>query len=271
MTAVLPTRRRPARLARGSLTTGLAVAVGLVGLAGLAACTTEPEPDPTATTQPTLPARPTATTSVEPGPTGPTLDPNLPTVEFSLPTGAQVEVNEVVLVAVDGIASDERPRASFTVSGAGFDEFTVWGELGQVADIPGWGLLTVEAVEGEPVTAGGGRPPTTLHFRAQPVAPPVFTSTFTLEPGALTLTDLPRLQVDDDGASGGVASFRILPPDGGAELEVSGPAGTAVEVPGWGTITVVEPDPDESDDPDNPGALRIRTTTDFPALNESAL
>lgn len=249
------------RRTRGGLTAGLAVAIGLAGLAGLAACTADPEPDPTVTTQPTQP-----TETAEPEPAGPTLDPDLPTVEFSLPTGAAVDVNGIVLTAVDGIASDDEPRASFTVSGEDLDELTVWGELGQVADIPGWGLLTVGAVEGDPVTTGGGRPPTTLHFRAQTDEPLVFTSTFTLEPGSLELTDLPRFQVDDDGAASGVAAFRVLPPAGGAELEVEGPAGTVVEVPGWGTITVVEPDPAD----ENGGALRIRTTTDVPALDESA-
>lgn len=258
MTGSRRTGSRPARLTRG-ITAGLAVALGL---AGLAACTADPEPDPTVTTQPT---QPTETASAEPEPAGPTLDPGLPTVEFSLPTGAAVDVNGIVLTAVDGIASDDEPRASFTVSGEGFDELTVWGELGQVADVPGWGLLTVDAVEGDPVTTGGGRPPTTLHFRAQTDAPLVFTSTFTLEPGSLELTDLPRLEVDDDGATSGVAAFRVLPPAGGAELEVEGPAGTVVEVPGWGTITVVEPDPAD----ENGGALRIRTATDVPALDES--
>lgn len=224
----------------------------LVGVGGLAACTQVVEPTPTPT--PTV---------IEPPPTGPTFDADEPFTEFALPTGTQVEVNGVVIGALDGISGPGTPGMSFGVSGEGFDDFMVRGDIDQVAEIPGWGLLTVVRVEGDPVTAGGGRPPTILHFRAQTEEPLVFTSTFSLKTdyGHLWLIEL-SIEVGRDGAGGGVAAFTISPPTGGGDIRVQGPPGTVVEVPEWGTITVIEADPDGEDD----GPLRIRTETDFPVI-----
>jgi len=200
-------------------------------------------------------------------PAGPTLDPAQPSAEFALPTGTQVAVNGVVVAAVDGTSGPGEPRASFTVSGPGIEEQTVWGELGQVAEIPGWGLLTVEAVEGDPVTTGGARPPTTLHFRAQTDAPLQFTGTFALTraSGTLRITGA-SVEIRQDGASDGVVDLTVRA-DGQGEATVQGPAGTAVDVPGWGSLTVVAPEPGTAGAAG--GALAIRTLTAFPVVDES--
>ena len=234
----------------------------VVGVAGLAACTQSPGPTPTPT-------------PVEPTPTGPTLDPEEPFTEFALPTGTQVEVNGVVIEALDGISGPGTPGMSLGLSGAGFDDVTVRGDVGDVTEIPGWGLFTVVRVEGDPVTAGGGRPPTILHFRAQTDEPLVFTSTFSLgaDYGRLRLggssTEAPTglsIEVIRDGAEDGVAAFAVSPPTGGGDIDVQGPPGTVVEVPEWGTITVIETDP-EVDEVDGP--LRIRTETAFVVIEGS--
>jgi len=230
---------------------------------GLTACTTGPEPTPTVTT--TAPVPPTT-------PPGPTIDPDEPSTEFTLPRGSQVWANGVLIEAVDGVSGPGDPGASFTVSGEGFEESTIWGDLGQVAEIPGWGLLTVEEVEGDPITVGGGRPTTILHFRAQTDTPLEFTSTFTLETeyGLLLLTDL-LIEVQEDGtAPDGIAVFTIRPPITD-NIRVEGPAGTVIEVPDWGTITIIEHEADETDETDGNGRapLWIQTVTDFPVIDEA--
>ena len=248
---------RPMSRRRRRLAAGVALAIGV---AGLAACTTDPEPTPTVTTEPTTPTQPP----------GPTIDPDEPSTEFALPTGTQVWVSGVLTQAVDGISGPGDPRASFTVSGEGFDDIETWGDLGQVAEIPDWGLLTVEEVEGDPVTDGGGRPPTVLHFRAVTDFPLEFTSTFALEiGGTLVITDL-LIEIQKDGtATDGIADFTINPGTTN-EIQVEGPAGTVVEVPDWGTIGIVEPEAGEAGD-NGRAPLWIQTVTDFPVLDESPI
>lgn len=246
----LPQPRPPARRRR-LLAAGVAIAIGLPGLG---ACTADPIPAPTVTAEPTPP----------PQPPGPTLDPDRPSTTFAVPRLAQVEVNGLLVVANDGtIDQSGHQDMSFTVSGEGFEELRIRGEVGQVAEIPGWGLLTVERVEGDPVTDGGGRPPTILHFRAQTETPLEFTSTFSLgvDYGLLRITDL-RIDVREDGTeSNGIASF-VINSGWTDEIQVEGPAGTVVEVPDWGKITVV--DLDTAQDPaDGVVPLGIQTVTDF--------
>jgi len=241
-----------------------AVALVVVVLA-LSACTGEPTPGPTMTDGGT--GGPTTSAPTPTTPAGPTLDPAQPSGQFALPTGTQVTVNGVVVAAVDGTSGPGEPRASFTVSGPGIEEQTVWGELGQVAEIPGWGLLTVEEVEGDPVTTGGARPPTTLHFRAQTEAPLQFTSTFTLAgaTGTLRITAA-SVEIRKDGAADGVVDLTVRA-DGQGETAVQGAVGTAVDVPGWGSLTVVAPEPGTA--AGTAGPLAIRTVTAFPVVDES--
>ena len=244
------------RLGRRRLATTVVL---VIGVAGLGACTEAAEPAPTPTT-----------THVEPTPTGPTIDPDKPSTEFVLPSNTEVTANGV-LITVGYCLNFSTPDLQVSISGEGFGPMSL-RLVDQVAEIPGWGLLTVERLEGDPPGAGGGRPSTILHFRAQTDTPLEFTSAFTLENeyGWLDLTDL-RGEVQEDGtATDGIAVFTIRP-ETARELHVEGPAGTVVEVPDWGTITIIEHEADETDEAGGNGRapLWIQTVTDFPVVDES--
>ncbi len=235
----------------------VAVLVAVLGGSGApvaeptASSTPKPTGTPSPTTDPTQEPTPTAIPTTAP-PDGLAFDPARPTFTFGVEEGAAVSVNGLL---IDDVGVSPIDHVTYSLSGdhpwQGYREL-----VGTVHEVPGWGLIAV--AEAEEIETGG-RPEYVLHFEVQPVDPDVplvFTSTFPLEDRRhMWLTGRLYVSVTDDGGDGPAALTVSL---GSEEIDLSGPAGTTVDVPGWGSLTLIEGD----------AGMALQTTTDAPVFED---
>lgn len=231
-------RRRGAFAAPGALAVALAGAV--LATAAVSGCTTAPpEPPPTRHT-----------------PTGPGFDAGLETVDFSLHSEQQVELNGAT-IAVGG-ASDGPSRASVTIGVGDGDAVQNLLDAGDTVEVPGWGVLGLVEVEQDDATrpmddderedpdqpGGAPRPEGLVTLRAQLPEPPMFAVTVHADASVDSL----RVELRADSA--------LITPAGMGPVLVT--RDEPAEIPEWGVA---------SWHPGNDGAPGVRLETDhMPAV-----